>query len=120
MGATKQDRSGIFDTALRQPRVRKTTTLAQGFELSTKGITFISERFLPEWTEVGVEMRLPGEGSAAPQQIDCRGVVVQCHRRSRGKGFEVALLFLDLPKHAHAQLTNQPAATSPFSVSIAR
>ena len=120
MGVTKRDRSGVFDAELRARRARKSAVLDEGFNLSSKGITFISSEYLPEWTEVGVEMRLPSSGVRKNQQIDCRGVVVQCARREQGKGFEVALVFLDLPKQAQADLIASPAAFNPFSISIAR
>ena len=120
MGVTKRDRSGVFDAELRTRRARKSAVLDEGFHLSPKGITFVSNEYLPEWTEVGVEMLLPHPGTRKNQQIDCRGVVVQCARREQGKGFEVALLFLDLPKQAQADLIARPAAFNPFSISIAR
>lgn len=121
MGVTKRDRSGVFDAELRTRRARKAAAvLDEGFHLSPKGITFISDQYLPEWTEVGVEMRLPHLGTRKNQQIDCRGVVVQCARREQGKGFEVALVFLDLPAQAQADLVASPAAFNPFSISIAR
>ena len=118
MGATKQDRSGIFDAELGPPRV--TAVSDGGFHLSPKGITFVSNRYLPEWTEVGVEMRLPPTGARKDQQIDCRGVVVKCARREQGRGFEVALLFLDLPQRAQAQLIASPALSNPCRISISR
>ena len=120
MAATKQDRSGIFDAELHTVRPRRPAVVVGGFQLSSKGITFTSEQALPEWTEGGVEMRLPGTGVRKDQQIDCRGVVVKCARRQHGKGFEMALLFLDLPARARAQLTTNPLPFSPGSVSISR
>jgi len=45
---------------------------------------------------------------------------VQCARRQQGKGFQVVLMFLDLPKRAQAQLTAAPRAVAPLSISISR
>lgn len=120
MGATKRDLSGVFDADIQAKRPRKTAVLDQIFQLSPKGITFLSERYLPEWTEVGVEMRLPIMGARKDHQFDCRGVVVQCTPRQHGKGFEVALLFLNLPKRAQAQLSAAPLSLGPSSISITR
>lgn len=122
MGATRKDISGVFDSELKNKRSRKTAVLDEVFSLGPKGITFVSDTYLPRWTEVGVEMRLPGAGARKDQHIDigCRGVVVQCERRQQGKGFEVALLFLDLPKRAQAQLSATPPSLSPYSISISR
>jgi hypothetical protein len=120
MGATKRDISGVFDAELKSRRIRKAAVLDRIFHLSPKGITFVTDTFLPEWTEVGVEMRLPQNGAHKDQNIGCRGVVVQCMRREQGKGFEVALLFLDLPKRARAHLATAPADARPLSISISR
>jgi hypothetical protein len=122
MGATRRDISGVFDAELNGKRSRKAAVLDKVFDLSPKGITFLTDTFMPEWMEVGVEMRLPQPGARRDQRLDigCRGVVVQCARRSQGKGFEVVLMFLDLPKRAQAQLSVAPSAVAPLSISISR
>ena len=120
MAATKRDISGVFDAELKGRCTRQAAVLDNVFHLSHKGITFVTGTFMPEWTEVGVEMRLPNKGARRDQQISCRGVVVQCTRRQQGKGFEVAVLFLDLPKRAQSQLSVVPPASSPLSISISR
>ena len=120
MAAAKRDVSGVFDAELNNPSPRRAAALDSVFHLSHKGVTFVSETCLPEWTEVGVQMRMPVKGARKDQSISCRGVVVQCARRQQGKGFEVALLFLDVPKRAQAQLDVSPALLSPSRISIAR
>ena len=122
MGATRRDVSGVFDAELEEKRSRKAAVLDKVFKLSPKGITFVTDTFMPEWTEVGVEMRLPNSGARRDQHTDigCRGVVVRCARREQGKGFEVVLMFLDLPKRAQAQLSAAPSAVAPLSISISR
>src|SRR5262245_54766872 len=102
--AARRDISGVFDAALKSARRRKAAILDSVFHLSRKGITFQSDTYMPEWMEVGVEMRMPVKGARRDQQISCRGVVVQCTRRTQGKGFEVALVFVDLTKKAQTQL----------------
>ncbi len=111
MGATKHDLSGVFDAELRGKRARKSTTLDTAFYLNHKGITFISDRAILEWTEVGVELRVP-------QKITCRAVVVECTRCAIEQGFKITLLFLDLPKRAQAQLNIPLTGASPSSISI--
>ena len=122
MGATRRDFSGVFDAELTGKRSRQAGVLDKVFDLSPKGITFLTDTFMPEWMEVGVEMRLPQSGARRDQRLDigCRGVVVQCARRGQGKGFEVVLMFLDLPKRAQAQLSVAPSAVAPLSISISR
>lgn len=120
MGATKRDVSGVFDTEPRGRGARKPAVLDEVFQLNRKGITFVTDLFWPEWTEVGVEMRLPIKGARREPPITCRGVVVQCVRRAQGTGFEVALLFLDLPKRAQSQINLIPPFVKPLSLSISR
>jgi hypothetical protein len=122
MAATKRDVSGIFDEKLKGNPSRTATVLDKAFDLSPKGMTFVTDTFMPEWMEVGVEMRLPGPGARRDQSTDigCRGVVVQCSRRAQGQGFDVVLMFLDLPKRAQAQLSAAPSAVAPLSISISR
>lgn len=116
MAATRRDISGVFDAELKGRGIRRAAVLDNVFHLSEKGITFFTDTYLPEWTEVGVEMQMPRRG----QPIVCRGVVVQCARREQGKGFEVALIFLDLPKRAQSQLITPQMTMNPSSISITR
>jgi len=122
MGAAKKDISGVFDAELKANGSHKAPVLDKAFALSAKGMTFVTDKFMPEWMEVGVEMRLPNGGARRdqPTDIDCRGVVVSCARREQGKGFEVVLMFLDLPRRVQAQLSIAPSAVPPFSISISR
>lgn len=111
----------MFDAELKRKRPQRTAVLDKVSHLGPKGITFVTSTFLPEWTEVGVEMQWPKGGARKDHSIGCRGVVVQCLRREQGKGFEVSLLFLDLPQRAKAQLSAAPAASvNPLSLSISR
>jgi hypothetical protein len=120
MGATKRDVSGVFAAELKGQRRQEGVVLDKTFQLNHKGITFVTDAFWPEWTEVGVEMRLPNKGARKDQPIMCRGVVVQCTRSEQGKGFEVSLLFLDLSKRAQSQLAVIPSSAGPVSISISR
>jgi hypothetical protein len=116
MAATKRDISGVFDAELKGRRARRAAVLDDTFHISDKGITFVTDTYMPEWTEVGVEMQMPHR----EQPISCRGVVVQCARREQGKGFEVAVIFLDLPKRAQSQLCMPLTTMNPLSISITR
>jgi hypothetical protein len=120
MAATKRDMSGAFDAELKSRRARQAAVLDNVFHLSHKGIAFVTETFMPEWMEVGVEMRMPNQGARRDQSISCRGVVVQCARREQGKGFEVSVVFLDLSKRAQSQLGLSLPGSSPLSISISR
>ena len=120
MAATKKDVSGVFDSELRVKRPQRASFLDQVEHLSCRGVTFVSDTFWPEWTEVGVEMRLPHAVARKDQHFGCRGVVVQCVPCEQGKGFEVALLFLDLPKRARAQLLAPASVNNPLRIALSR
>jgi hypothetical protein len=113
MGATKRDVSGVFDAELRGPA--KATRRDRGFVLNHNGLTFVSDACLREWTEIGVRVQFP-----KGQPITCRAVVVHCAPRAGERLYDVALLFLDVPKAAGARLDLLPATTGPLSVSITR
>ena len=119
MAAAKCDVSGVFDAELKSSVRQNASAFDSVFHLSHKGVTFVSETCLPEWTEVGVEMRVPVKGARKDQSINCRGVVVQCERRQQGKGFEVALLFLGLPKRSQVLLDVPSVALNLSCISIA-
>jgi hypothetical protein len=116
--ATRRDSSGIFDAELKPRKTRQAAMLDRVFHLSPKGITFVTSQFLPEWTEVDIQMRLPA--GIAIKNIDCRGVVVQCSARQEGDGFEVSLLFLDLPKKVQLKLRDTSHHHQPLHISVAR
>ena len=120
MGVATRDVSGVFDAELRGLRTRQAAVIDQSFHVDHNGITFVSDTSLAEWTEVGVKMQLPQHGAHRDTAITCRAVVVQCMRRVKGQGFDVALLFFDLPKRAKTRLDILPAVHGPLSISIAR
>ncbi len=120
MAAAKRDLSGIFDTELKGRQIQQAAVLDKLFQLTHKGMTFVTDTHLPEWTEVSVKMRLPQSGTRKDQFVHCRGVVVQCIRRLAQRGFEVTLVFLDMNTRDQAQLNVIPPYLCPSSISISR
>lgn len=118
MAMTQRDRSGIFDAELKPRRTRQAAVLDRVDQLSPKGITFTSAQFIPEWTEVDVQIRIPT--GMTDQKVDCRGVVVQCTQRQNDDGFEMTLLFLDLPKKLQQHLRETPHQHTPLHISVSR
>jgi len=118
MGVTRRDISGVFDAELKGKRSRKAAVLDKAFNLSSKGMTFVTDnvhaRMDGSWRGDA-----PANSAARRDQhttdIGCRGVVVQCTRRGPGKGFQVVLMFLDLPKRAQAQLSAAPSTVAPLA-----
>jgi len=118
--AAKRDVSGVFDAELKRATGRKAAALDSAFHLSNAGITFFTEMRLPAWTEIGVELRLPAGAGLKDRTISCRGVVVQCVHRLHGKGFEVSVVFLDLPKNIQLRSAIPTATVNLAHLSIGR
>lgn len=111
MGASRSD-SKLGQQAEKRLNSRYAVLDARQIQhLSPRGLTFASDQYLPEWTEVGVALKVPHGNNGKSSPIECRGVVVQCQRQRQGNGFEVSLLFLDLPAKARHYLQTQ---TNPF------
>ncbi len=119
MGATTRDLSGVFAVPACPRGVPHAVSHDPGLQIGPRGMTFVSSHFLPEWTEVDVELRLPGEPAQKPP-IDCHGVIVQCQPRLEGSGYDVSLLFLDLPARARSLLAATHPSRTPPVISIAR
>lgn len=103
MKAAKADRSGTFDHITLNLAHAPTVVRPRGFHLSPRGMTFRSDRRLAPWTEVEVEVEVPGDGQKR-RAIRCAGIVVQCEPAQRHAGYDITLLFLELNKRAFADL----------------
>jgi hypothetical protein len=123
MGATKRDVSGVFDSDIKPKQNRKTAAVDDVFQLGPRGLTFVTDKFMPEWTEVGVEMQLPLNKPAKKDKstaVDCRGVIVECEPVGKSKKYQVSLLFLDLPQRIEAELSDKPVTAHRSAISIAK
>jgi hypothetical protein len=100
MGLTKRDFSGVFETELTAKHARKSAALTDSLHLNHNGVSFISDCPITEWTELRVQFRLPPKASL----ITCRAVVVECTPRPGTDGYDISLLFLNLPKCAYSPL----------------
>jgi hypothetical protein len=84
--------------------VQSSTTLLSlspvSFRIRKNGIEFTSEKEVPMWTEMTVDLQLPGTKS-----FSCGGVVVAC-AGSRHSGYNVSLVFTSLSKQAQERLND--------------
>lgn len=120
MGTAKRDLSGVFNADLRAKGSHKAALLGNAFRVNRRGITFTTDVLMPEWTEMNVKMQVPVTGTEKPRAIQCHAVVVQCEKREGRKGYQVALLFLDLPKRDETRLELTHPAIRSSSISISR
>jgi hypothetical protein len=72
----------------------------QSFHIRKNGIEFSSETPVPMWTEMTVELQLPGT-----REFSCSGVVVAC-TGNRHLGYNVSLVFTNVSKQAQERLND--------------
>jgi hypothetical protein len=70
------------------------------FQLRKNGIEFQSQASIPEWTEMTVDLEVPGE----TRRVHCNGIVVACNG-NRHAGYKITMLFTGLSKQAEARLS---------------
>ena len=84
--------------------VQSSATLHQlspsSFRIRKSGIEFKSEKEVSMWTEMTVELQLPGTKS-----FSCSGVVVAC-TGNRHAGYNVSLVFTSLSRQAQERLND--------------
>lgn len=81
------------------------------FRIRKNGIEFVSGNEIPPWTEMTVELEIPGTRS-----FSCTGVVVAC-KGTRHAGFNVSLLFTGLSEAAQQRL-NDFSSVAAISVRV--
>ena len=70
------------------------------FRIRKNGIEFTSENEVAMWTEMTVDLQLPGTKS-----LSCGGVVVACNG-NRHAGYNVSLVFTSVSKQAQERLND--------------
>jgi hypothetical protein len=70
------------------------------FRIRKNGIEFKSEKDVAMWTEMTVELELPGTKS-----FSCSGVVVSC-RGNRHAGYDISLVFTGVCDEAQQRLND--------------
>jgi hypothetical protein len=100
---------------LRPVTVQTSATLLNlsptNFRIRKNGIEFTAEKEIPVWTEMTVELELPGTNS-----FTCSGVVVACSG-SRHAGYSVSLLFTGVSDSAQQRL-NDFSSVAAISVRV--
>ena len=89
---------------LRPITVQSSATLLNlsptSFRIRKNGIEFTSETEIAPWTEMTVDLQLPGTKS-----FSCTGVVVACGG-NRHAGYSISLLFTGLSESAQQRLND--------------
>jgi hypothetical protein len=99
MSASKT-KSDLFRPLTVQSSATLINLAPSSFRIRKNGIEFKSNREVPTWTEMTVELEIPGT-----RAFSCTGVVVACSG-SRHAGYNVSLLFTGLTESAQQRLND--------------
>ncbi|HMJ89018.1 MAG TPA: hypothetical protein VK530_04345 [Candidatus Acidoferrum sp.] len=99
MSASKT-KSDILRTLTVQSSATLLNLSPTSFRIRKNGIEFATEAEIAAWTEMTVDLQLPGTKS-----FTCTGVVVAC-AGNRHAGFNVSLLFTGLTDSAQQRLND--------------
>jgi hypothetical protein len=99
MSASKT-KSDLFQPIVVQSSATEHQLTPTSFRIRKNGIEFNSDAAVAMWTEMTVELQLPGTKSFA-----CGGVVVAC-TGNRHLGYNVSLVFTSLTKQAQERLND--------------
>lgn len=99
MSASKS-KSELFRPLTVQSPAQLLTLSPTSFRIRKNGIEFKSENEVSMWTEMTMELQLPGTKS-----FSCGGVVVAC-TGNRHTGFNVSLVFTSVSKQAQERLND--------------
>jgi hypothetical protein len=99
MSTSKLDTSGIFQPLTFHPNQTRLTLPADSVCIRKNGIEFRSERSIPVWTEMTVDL-FTGDH---PKKLHCIGVVVAC-TGNRHTGYVVSMVLMNLSKASQERL----------------
>ena len=99
MSASKS-KSDLLQTITVQSSATLLNLSPTSFRIRKNGIEFRTDKEVAMWTEMTVELQLPGTKSFA-----CSGVVVACNG-NRHLGYNVSLVFTSLSKQAQERLND--------------
>jgi hypothetical protein len=99
MSASKT-KSDLIQTLTVQSSATVLSLSPTAFRIRKNGIEFTSDKEVGMWTEMTVDLQLPGTKS-----FSCSGVVVSC-TGSRHAGYNVSLVFTGVSKQAQERLND--------------
>ena len=99
MSASKT-KSDLLQTITVQSSATLLSLSPTSFRIRKNGIEFTCENDVAMWTEMTVELQLPGTKS-----FSCSGVVVSC-TGNRHSGYNVSLVFTGVSKQAQERLND--------------
>lgn len=99
MSTSKLDTSGVFQSLTLESQQTRLSLSADAILFRKNGIEFRSEKPIPTWTEMTVDLQSPRDG----KKVHCIGIVVDCHG-NRHAGYFVSMVFMNLSRQSQEHL----------------
>ncbi len=100
MSTSKLDTSGVFQPLKIESQQTRLSLSAGAIRIRKNGIEFRTEKPIPAWTEMTVDLQSLGDS----KKVHCTGVVVDCHG-NRHAGYLVSMVFMNLSRQSQERLT---------------
>ena len=100
MSTSKLDTSGVFQHLKIESEQTRLSLPANAIRFRKNGIEFRSEKPIPSWTEMTVDLQSPKDG----RKVHCTGIVVDC-QGNRHTGYSVSMVFMNLSRQSQEHLT---------------
>jgi hypothetical protein len=107
MSTSKLDTSGIFQTTTKITAARLSLS-ASAIRFRKNGIEFRSDKPIPAWTEMTVDLQSPVDG----KKVHGTGVVVDC-TGNRHAGYLVSMVFMNMSRQSQERFS-QLAGSRPL------
>ncbi len=101
MSSTKLDTSGVFEPVTVPSPPTQLSLPPGAVKIRKNGIEFRSDKPIPVWTEMTVNLESPLHG----KKVQGRGVVVACNGH-RHAGHVVSMVFMNLSRQSQAHLSS--------------
>jgi hypothetical protein len=95
MSTSKLDTSGIFQPSKITSAQTRLSLSASAIRFRKNGIEFRSEKPIPTWTEMTVDLQSPVDG----KKVHGTGVVVDC-AGNRHSGYLVSMVFMNMSRQS--------------------
>jgi hypothetical protein len=107
MSTSKLDTSGIFQAPKISTAQTRLSLPANAIRFRKNGIEFRTDKHIPPWTEMTVDLQSPIDG----KRVHCTGVVVDC-TGNRHAGYLVSMLCMNMSRQCQDRF-NQLAIPRP-------
>ncbi len=95
MSTSKLDTSGIFQPTKITSAQTRLALSANAIRFRKNGIEFSTDKSIPAWTEMTVDLQSPVDG----KKVHCTGVVVEC-TGNRHSGYLVSMVFMNMSRQS--------------------